>query len=171
MVCSLFIPGLLRVLTYSQQGVCLSIISLKVIVLITGVLSHNELDLPSITSPLMYEKISARRSVPQLYEEKLLVCTTSLVFSAITTPYMDNRPRKSLTKRKLRMSVAPTSLTLSPSFPKSAPTPRQHPCWRTNGKESSGPPVQKLTTILRPALTVTLSRELAKQALQYQMAL
>ncbi|RDB26956.1 putative 2-oxoglutarate dehydrogenase E1 component DHKTD1, mitochondrial [Hypsizygus marmoreus] len=32
---------------------------------------HNELDLPGITSPLMYEKISARRSVPQLYEEKL----------------------------------------------------------------------------------------------------
>ncbi|KAG6905747.1 hypothetical protein DXG01_000968 [Tephrocybe rancida] len=32
---------------------------------------HNELDLPSITSPLMYEKISARRSVPQIYEEKL----------------------------------------------------------------------------------------------------
>ncbi|KAF5378752.1 hypothetical protein D9615_006975 [Tricholomella constricta] len=34
-------------------------------------LTHNELDLPSITSPLMYEKISARRSVPQIYEEKL----------------------------------------------------------------------------------------------------
>ena len=34
---------------------------------------HNELDLPGITSPLMYEKIAARKSVPQLYEEKLLV--------------------------------------------------------------------------------------------------
>ncbi|KAG2008244.1 dehydrogenase E1 and transketolase domain-containing protein 1 [Coprinopsis cinerea AmutBmut pab1-1] len=33
---------------------------------------HNELDLPGITSPLMYEKIAARKSVPQLYEEKLL---------------------------------------------------------------------------------------------------
>ncbi|KAJ7288209.1 Transketolase, pyrimidine binding domain-containing protein [Mycena rebaudengoi] len=33
---------------------------------------HNELDLPSLTSPLMYEKITARRSVPQLYEEKLM---------------------------------------------------------------------------------------------------
>ncbi|KAF7314353.1 2-oxoglutarate dehydrogenase E1 component mitochondrial [Mycena kentingensis (nom. inval.)] len=33
---------------------------------------HNELDLPNLTSPLMYEKISSRRSVPQLYEEKLL---------------------------------------------------------------------------------------------------
>ncbi|KAF8069209.1 dehydrogenase E1 and transketolase domain-containing protein 1 [Lyophyllum atratum] len=32
---------------------------------------HNELDLPGITSPLMYEHISARRSVPQIYEEKL----------------------------------------------------------------------------------------------------
>ncbi|KAJ7928025.1 thiamine diphosphate-binding protein [Mycena leptocephala] len=32
---------------------------------------HNELDLPNLTSPLMYEKISSRRSVPQLYEEKL----------------------------------------------------------------------------------------------------
>ncbi|KAF9019090.1 dehydrogenase E1 and transketolase domain-containing protein 1 [Hymenopellis radicata] len=33
---------------------------------------HNELDLPSLTSPLMYEQIAARRSVPQLYEEKLI---------------------------------------------------------------------------------------------------
>ncbi|KAJ7599589.1 thiamine diphosphate-binding protein [Mycena floridula] len=33
---------------------------------------HNELDLPNLTSPLMYEKIQARRSVPQLYEEKLM---------------------------------------------------------------------------------------------------
>ncbi|KIK54180.1 hypothetical protein GYMLUDRAFT_48977 [Collybiopsis luxurians FD-317 M1] len=33
---------------------------------------HNELDLPSLTQPLMYEKISARRSVPQMYEEKLI---------------------------------------------------------------------------------------------------
>ncbi|KAJ7025371.1 dehydrogenase E1 and transketolase domain-containing protein 1 [Mycena alexandri] len=33
---------------------------------------HNELDLPNLTSPLMYEKISARRSVPQIYEEKLV---------------------------------------------------------------------------------------------------
>ncbi|EKM75012.1 hypothetical protein AGABI1DRAFT_123391 [Agaricus bisporus var. burnettii JB137-S8] len=33
---------------------------------------HNELDLPGITSPLMYEKIAARKSVPELYEHKLL---------------------------------------------------------------------------------------------------
>ncbi|KAJ7147082.1 Transketolase, pyrimidine binding domain-containing protein [Mycena crocata] len=33
---------------------------------------HNELDLPNLTSPLMYEKISSRRSVPQLYEERLM---------------------------------------------------------------------------------------------------
>ncbi|PFH44882.1 hypothetical protein AMATHDRAFT_165196 [Amanita thiersii Skay4041] len=33
---------------------------------------HNELDLPGITQPLMYEKISARQSVPQLYEQKLI---------------------------------------------------------------------------------------------------
>ncbi|KAF8635350.1 hypothetical protein AX17_003941 [Amanita inopinata Kibby_2008] len=33
---------------------------------------HNELDLPGITQPLMYEQISSRRSVPQLYEQKLM---------------------------------------------------------------------------------------------------
>lgn len=37
---------------------------------------HNELDLPGITSPLMYEKIAARKSVPELYEHKLLVRLT-----------------------------------------------------------------------------------------------
>ncbi|KAJ8482385.1 hypothetical protein ONZ45_g14964 [Pleurotus djamor] len=35
-------------------------------------LFHNELDVPDFTSPLMYEKIRARRSVPQLYEDKLI---------------------------------------------------------------------------------------------------
>ncbi|KAJ4473013.1 dehydrogenase E1 and transketolase domain-containing protein 1 [Lentinula aciculospora] len=43
---------------------------------IVDLLVHNELDLPSLTSPLMYEKISARRSVPQLYEEKLIADET-----------------------------------------------------------------------------------------------
>lgn len=33
---------------------------------------HNELDLPNFTNPLMYEKIQTRRSVPQLYEQKLI---------------------------------------------------------------------------------------------------
>ncbi|KAJ6508615.1 Transketolase, pyrimidine binding domain-containing protein [Mycena sanguinolenta] len=33
---------------------------------------HNELDLPNFTNPLMYEKINARRSVPELYEQKLI---------------------------------------------------------------------------------------------------
>lgn len=41
--------------------------------LLTPCRGHNELDLPGLTSPLMYEKIGARKSVPQLYEEKLLV--------------------------------------------------------------------------------------------------
>jgi len=49
--------------------------------------SHNELDLPSITQPVMYEKISSRRSVPQLYEEKLKVRVfgTFLVFTCFLT--------------------------------------------------------------------------------------
>ncbi|OSX61116.1 hypothetical protein POSPLADRAFT_1074828 [Postia placenta MAD-698-R-SB12] len=33
---------------------------------------HNELDEPSFTQPLMYEKIRSRRSVPSLYEEQLI---------------------------------------------------------------------------------------------------
>jgi probable 2-oxoglutarate dehydrogenase E1 component DHKTD1 len=45
---------------------------------------HNELDLPSITSPLMYQQIAARKSVPALYESKLIVriaipCLSSLL--------------------------------------------------------------------------------------------
>jgi 2-oxoglutarate dehydrogenase complex dehydrogenase (E1) component-like enzyme len=35
--------------------------------------SHNELDILGLTNPLMYEKITARRSVPQQYEDKLIV--------------------------------------------------------------------------------------------------
>ncbi|KAG7444529.1 2-oxoglutarate dehydrogenase, E1 component [Guyanagaster necrorhizus] len=33
---------------------------------------HNELDLPNLTSPLMYDKIQSRLSIPQLYEQKLV---------------------------------------------------------------------------------------------------
>ncbi|KAI0367415.1 dehydrogenase E1 and transketolase domain-containing protein 1 [Pilatotrama ljubarskyi] len=33
---------------------------------------HNELDEPAFTQPLMYEKIRSRRSVPALYEERLI---------------------------------------------------------------------------------------------------
>lgn len=34
---------------------------------------HNELDEPAYTQPLMYQKIRSRQSVPQLYEDKLVV--------------------------------------------------------------------------------------------------
>jgi probable 2-oxoglutarate dehydrogenase E1 component DHKTD1 len=34
---------------------------------------HNELDEPAFTQPLMYRNIRARKSVPRLYEEKLIV--------------------------------------------------------------------------------------------------
>ena len=42
---------------------------------------HNELDLPGITQPIMYEKIAQRKSVPEFYEHKLLVCLVSAFFS------------------------------------------------------------------------------------------
>ena len=38
-----------------------------------GLRGHNELDEPAFTQPLMYEKIRSRRSVPALYEERLIV--------------------------------------------------------------------------------------------------
>ncbi|KAG1729579.1 thiamine diphosphate-binding protein [Suillus lakei] len=34
---------------------------------------HNELDEPAFTQPLMYEKIRSRKSVPRLYEDKLVL--------------------------------------------------------------------------------------------------
>ena len=33
---------------------------------------HNELDEPSFTNPLMYKKINERKSVPDLYKEKIV---------------------------------------------------------------------------------------------------
>lgn len=45
---------------------------------------HNELDEPAFTQPLMYEKIRSRRSVPALYEERLIVCPSSAL--SIRTP-------------------------------------------------------------------------------------
>ena len=34
---------------------------------------HNELDEPAFTQPLMYQNIRTRNSVPELYEDKLMV--------------------------------------------------------------------------------------------------
>ena len=48
------------------------------------ILRHNELDIPSLTSPLMYEKIAARKSVPQLYEEKLAVSLHPFTYGLLT---------------------------------------------------------------------------------------
>jgi len=50
---------------------------------------HNELDLPGITQPLMYEKISTRQSVPQLYEQKLMLenVMTEQEISAVRNDY------------------------------------------------------------------------------------
>ena len=36
---------------------------------------HNELDEPAFTQPLMYHHIRSRKSVPTLYEDKLVVCS------------------------------------------------------------------------------------------------
>ena len=55
---------------------------------------HNELDLPGITSPLMYEKIAARQSVPQLYEAKLIVRLLSPSFPFLAPPNALNSTRK-----------------------------------------------------------------------------
>ncbi|KAF8997053.1 dehydrogenase E1 and transketolase domain-containing protein 1 [Cyathus striatus] len=53
---------------------------------------HNELDIPGITSPLMYEKIAARRSVPQLYEERLISegVLTQADITSIRSAYRDH---------------------------------------------------------------------------------
>lgn len=34
---------------------------------------HNELDEPAFTQPLMYKNIRNRRSVPEMYEERIVV--------------------------------------------------------------------------------------------------
>jgi 2-oxoglutarate dehydrogenase complex dehydrogenase (E1) component-like enzyme len=49
---------------------------------------HNELDEPAFTQPVMYSKIRTRRSVPALYEDRLIViryllfrlCVVALTF-------------------------------------------------------------------------------------------
>jgi len=43
---------------------------------------HNELDEPAFTQPLMYSKIRTRKSVPELYEDQLVV---SLVLPTTTS--------------------------------------------------------------------------------------
>ena len=47
---------------------------------------HNELDEPAFTQPLMYEQIRSRKSVPTLYEEKLVVCILALPSLASLDP-------------------------------------------------------------------------------------
>ncbi|CAG8509363.1 17737_t:CDS:10 [Funneliformis caledonium] len=47
---------------------------------------HNELDEPAYTQPLMYANIRSRKSVPKLYEEKLLADTLKKKWSKMIMP-------------------------------------------------------------------------------------
>jgi probable 2-oxoglutarate dehydrogenase E1 component DHKTD1 len=65
---------------------------------------HNELDLPSITSPLMYQQIAARKSVPALYESKLIVSITTLsllVFSELCLTFAFIQAEEVLTEQNI----------------------------------------------------------------------
>lgn len=41
---------------------------------------HNELDDPTFTNPLMYKVIHSRKSVPDLYADKLIVRSVFIIF-------------------------------------------------------------------------------------------
>ncbi|CAG8675994.1 14887_t:CDS:10, partial [Cetraspora pellucida] len=51
---------------------------------------HNELDEPAFTQPLMYNNIRSRKSVPKLYEEKLLVTEESILSESDISEFRKN---------------------------------------------------------------------------------
>lgn len=40
---------------------------------------HNEIDDPTFTNPIMYQEIHSRRSIPDLYSDRLVVTKTSTI--------------------------------------------------------------------------------------------
>ncbi|KAH8829834.1 dehydrogenase E1 and transketolase domain-containing protein 1 [Flagelloscypha sp. PMI_526] len=88
---------------------------------------HNELDLPDLTSPLMYEKIRARKSVPALYEEKLQ--TENIISTSETSDL-----------RSTHKSFLETELSQVDAYtPPEVPYPGQSPSWKgLVGTASSG---------------------------------
>ncbi|TFK21609.1 dehydrogenase E1 and transketolase domain-containing protein 1 [Coprinopsis marcescibilis] len=75
---------------------------------------HNELDLPGITSPLMYEKIAVRKSVPQLYEEKLL---TEGVLTPADIAQVRGDYKAHLEAELAKVNVAAGGGTFTPWYP------------------------------------------------------
>ena len=70
---------------------------------------HNELDEPSFTQPLMYQEIRQRESVPQRYEDKLIVRGALLWRSAacIYVPTHPHRLREFWTRQRRKTSAKP----------------------------------------------------------------
>ena len=78
---------------------------------------HNELDEPAFTQPLMYQTIRSRKSVPTLYEDKLLVCLFDLINQVHVDP-LSSRPRKLYLKKTFPSCVAHIGRIWIPSFRK-----------------------------------------------------
>ena len=98
---------------------------------------HNELDEPAFTQPLMYSKIRSRRSVPELYEDQLVVsqfpCHNVVVREIdFTAPLKADEimTTEEITEvRKSHKALLEEKLAAVPSFEPTVPTPNDQ--WRT----------------------------------------
>lgn len=108
---------------------------------------HNELDLPGITSPLMYEKIAARKSVPQLYEEKLL---SEGVLTAADAAKV-RADWKAYLEAELSKVTGPGAASFAPSFPglEDPQSPWKAMVWPQSKEAVHDPETGVQTTVLQ----------------------
>ncbi|KAF9652772.1 2-oxoglutarate dehydrogenase, E1 component [Thelephora ganbajun] len=112
---------------------------------------HNELDEPAFTQPLMYSKIRSRRSVPELYEDRLVADNIMTAGEIVEV-------------RKAHRALLEEKLAAVSSFEPTVPTPNSQwraMVWPTSGKAKKKPDTGVSEEILRDVgkASVTISSD------------
>lgn len=117
----------------------------------------------------MYEKIAARKSVPQLYEQKLTVSTFLWKFICIIPIILDSL-KAFFHLRALPKCAMNTRPVSNLSSPKHLPMRLLLPCWRISGRASFGQQAKMPSIILRLVLNMIFFRKSVMRVSLFLMA-
>jgi hypothetical protein len=115
----------------------------------------------------MYEKIRSRKSVPTLYEERLIVCLPFLLLVSLVLKKLTPSWTMLSLLRKLRLCAMLSVSALTRNLPEPTHTSLVHPCYKGGGKALCGLQTRRRSMIRQRALRVLCSRKSGKRALLF----
>jgi hypothetical protein len=128
---------------------------------------HNELDEPAFTQPSMYEKIRSRKSVPTLYEERLIVCLPFLLLVSLVPKNLTPSWTMLLLLRMLRLCAMLSVSALTRNLLERMRTSLVHQCYKGSGKALCGLQMRQRSMIHQQVLRVQCSRKSGRRASRF----